>query len=126
MKTNTPNSLLRIFISSTDQVKQDLLSESIVFSAKSEGLAGATVLKGILGYGASSVIHSYKFWEITDKLPVVIELIDEEEKIRNFYDTIRPQLESMRYGCLVTIENIEVLLYKSGKNNKKSNSLKIT
>src|ERR1035437_4073355 len=110
MKTNTPNSLLRIFISSTDQVKQDLLSESIVFSAKSEGLAGATVLKGILGYGASSVIHSYKFWEIMDKLPVVIELIDEEEKIRNFYDTIRPQLESMRYGCLVTIENIEVLL----------------
>ena len=118
MKTNLPKALLRIFISSTDHIKQDLLSESIVFAAKNQGLAGATVIKGILGYGASSVIHSYKFWEVTDKLPVVIELIDEEEKIRNFYDTIRPQLEEMRYGCLVTIENIEVLLFKSGKKPK--------
>ena len=116
MKTNAQNSLLRIFISSTDHKKQNLLCDSIVFSAKNEGLAGATVLKGILGYGASSVIHSYKFWEVTDKVPVVIELIDEDVKIRSFYETIRPQLESMRYGCLVTIENVEVLLFKSGKN----------
>ena len=114
MKTNVPTALLRIFISSTDRLKQDVLSESIVFAAKREGLAGATVVKGILGYGASSVIHSYKFWEVTDKLPVVIELVDDEIKIRNFYETIRPQLEAMRYGCLVTIENVEVLLYKSG------------
>ena len=114
MKTNAPAALLRIFISSTDRLKQDVLSESIVFAAKREGLAGATVVKGILGYGASSVIHSYKFWEVTDKLPVVIELVDDEIKIRNFYETIRPQLEAMRYGCLVTIENVEVLLYKSG------------
>ena len=126
MENHTKAGILRIFISSTDQFQQSPLHEYIVLLAKKEKIAGATVLKGILGYGASSVIHSYKFWEITDKLPVVIELIDEEEKIRNFYDTIRPQLESMRYGCLVTIENIEVLLYKSGKNNKKSNSLKIT
>jgi len=116
MKTNIPTALLRVFISSTDHLKQDLLCESIVFAAKNGGLAGATVLKGILGYGASSVIHSYKFWEVTDKLPIVIEIIDEEEKIRNFYETIRPQLESMRYGCLVTIENVEVLLFKSGKS----------
>ena len=118
MKINTPTALLRIFVSSTDHLRQDILCESIVFAAKKEGVAGATVLKGILGYGASSVIHSYKFWEITDKLPVVIEIIDEEAKIRNFYETIRPQLETMRYGCLVTIENIEVLLFKSGKSKK--------
>jgi len=116
MKTNAQNALLRIFISSTDHIKQNLLCDSIVFSAKNEELAGATVLKGILGYGASSIIHSYKFWEITDKVPVIIELIDEDVKIRSFYETIRPQLESMRYGCLVTIENVEVLLFKSGKN----------
>ena len=118
MKINNPGALLRIFISSTDNIKQDLLSESIVFAAKKEGIVGATVFKGILGYGASSVIHSYKFWEITDKVPVVIELIDDEEKVRNFYEIIRPQLELMRYGCLVTIENIEVLLFKSGKSRK--------
>jgi PII-like signaling protein len=116
MRSNIPTALLRIFISSTDHLKKDLLCESIVFAAKNGGIAGVTVLKGILGYGASSVIHSYKFWEVTDKLPIVIEIIDEEEKIRNFYETIRPQLESMRYGCLVTIENVEVLLFKSGKS----------
>ena len=118
MKTNAPNALLRIFISSTDQLRQVPLSESIVFAAKKEGIEGATVFKGILGYGASSVIHSYKFWEITDKVPVVIEIIDEEEKVRNFYEIIRPQLETMRYGCLVTIENLEVLLFKSGKSRQ--------
>ncbi len=118
MEIKTPTVLLRIFVSSTDHIKQDPLCESIVFAAKNEGLAGATVTKGILGYGASSVIHSYKFWEVTDKLPVVIEIIDEEAKVRHFYETIRPQLESMRYGCLVTIQNIEVLLFKSGKKSK--------
>ena len=115
MKINSTNSLLRIFLSSTDQVKQDLLSESIVLSARKEGLAGATVFKGIMGFGASSVLHSYKFWEITDKVPAVIEIIDEEKKIREFYETIRLQLESMRYGSLVTIESIEVLMFKSGR-----------
>ncbi len=118
MKINSPNCLLRIFISSTDHLKQDLLYESIVLSAKNEGISGATVFKGILGYGASSIIHSYKFWEISDKVPVVIEIIDEEAKIRNFFRIIGPQLESMRYGCLVTIENIEVLIFKSGKSRK--------
>jgi PII-like signaling protein len=110
--------LLRIFISSTDHLKQEPICESIVIKAKNEGLAGATVIKGILGYGTSSVIHSYKFWEISDKLPVIIEIIDEEIKVRNFYELIKPQLESMRYGCLVTIQNVEILLSKSGKLKK--------
>ena len=115
MNENSQGSLLRIFISSTDHLKQDLLSESIVLAARKFGISGATVFKGIMGYGASSVIYSYKFWEISDKLPVVIEIIDEDEKIRNFYETIKPQLESMRYGCMVTIEKVEILLFKSGK-----------
>jgi len=90
MGSNSSKALLRIFVSSTDHVKHELLS----------------------------VIHSYKFWEVSDKVPVVIEIVDEEEKIRKFYEIIRPQLESMRYGCLVTIEKIEVLLSKSGKSRK--------
>lgn len=118
MKNNSTNYLLRIFISSTDKLKQDLLFESIIFLAKKEGLAGASVFKGILGYGASSVIHSNKYWEITDKVPVVIEIIDEENKIRNFFETIKPHLESMRYGCLVTLESLEVLMFKSGKKKE--------
>lgn len=117
MESNSTALILRIFISSTDKYKDGLLYEHIVFKAKEHGLAGSTVLKGILGYGASSVIHSYKFWEITEKLPTVIEIIDEEEKTLSFYETIKPVLETMRYGCLVSIEKTNILMYKTGKKH---------
>jgi hypothetical protein len=115
MENNTEAWVLRIFIGSTDQVNQSPLYEYIVLQAKKKGIAGATVTKGIMGFGASSVIHSYKFWEVSDKVPLVVELVDEEDKIRSFYETIRPQLEAMKYGCLVTMDKINVLLYKSGE-----------
>lgn len=114
MNNNSKQVRLRIFISSTDKLKHSNLSESIVYQAKRYGLAGATVTKGIMGFGASSVIHSYKYWEVSDKVPVVIEIIDEESKVKSFYEIIKPYLESMRYGCLVTTEKIDVLLYKPG------------
>lgn len=115
MENNTTALKMRIFVSSTDKYKDSLLYEYIVFKAKEFGLAGATVLKGVLGYGASSVIHSYKFWEVTEKLPTVIELIDEDVKLFAFYEKIKTVLETMRYGCLVTTEKINVLIYKTGK-----------
>jgi hypothetical protein len=107
--------ILRIYISSTDKTGQTPLSEFIVFEAKKEGIAGATVLQGILGYGASSVIHSYKFWEVSEKVPTVIELVDEETKILSFFEKLHPRLDAMKYGCLVTYEKTTVLLYKSGQ-----------
>ena len=115
MENNTEAWVLKIFIGSTDQINQKPLYEYIVFQAKKKGIAGATVTKGIMGFGASSVIHSYKFWEVSEKVPLVVELVDEEAKIRSFYETIRPQLEAMKYGCLVTMEKVDVLLYKSGQ-----------
>ena len=118
MENNTEACVLKIFIGSTDQINQAPLFEYIVFQAKKEGIAGATVTKGIMGFGASSVIHSYKFWEVSDKVPLVVELVDEEDKIRSFYETIRLQLEAMRYGCLVTMEKTNVLLYKSGEKHR--------
>ena len=115
MENNTKALLLRIFIGSTDKTKEGLLHEQIVFKAKDFGLAGATVLKGVLGYGASSVIHSYKFWEVSEKLPTIIEIIDEEQKILSFYEKIKPVLETMRYGCMVTLEETKIILFKSGQ-----------
>jgi hypothetical protein len=115
MENNSEAWALKIFIGSTDQVNLTPLYEYIVFQAKKKGIAGATVVKGIMGFGASSVIHSYKFWEVSDKVPLVVELVDEEEKIRSFYEFLRPQLEAMKYGCLVTMAKTEVLLYKSGE-----------
>lgn len=107
--------ILRVFVSSTDKVRDGLLYEHIVFKAKEFGLSGATVLKGILGYGASSIIHSIKFWELSEKVPTVIEIIDEETKILAFYKSIEPILDGMRYGCLVTTEKTDILKYKTGK-----------
>lgn len=115
MENNAEAYALRIFIGSTDQLNQKPLYEFIVFQAKKEGLAGATVTKGIMGYGASSVIHSHKFWEVSDKVPLVVELVDEEARLRSFYEIIRPQLQAMKYGCLVTMERVNVLLYKAGE-----------
>jgi uncharacterized protein len=115
MDQNTEAWVLKIFIGSTDQINQQPLYEYLVFQAKKKGIAGATVVKGIMGFGASSVIHSYKFWEVSDKVPLVVELIDEEHKIRAFYDFVSLQLEAMKYGCLVTLDKTTVLLYKSGE-----------
>jgi PII-like signaling protein len=114
MENQSSAIVLRIYLSSTDKNGNEIMYESIVFKAKEAGLPGATVIKGVFGYGASSVIHSYKFWEISDKLPVVVEIIDTEEKVMAFYESIRPTLESMRYGCLVVTERVNVLLDKPG------------
>ena len=106
--------LLRIFISNTDTFKHTLLSETIVSSAKGYGIAGATVIKGIMGYGSSSVIHSSKLWELTDKLPVIIEIIDESDKIDGFIALILPWFDLIRTGSLITVEKANVILYKQG------------
>jgi uncharacterized protein len=115
MKNNTEVSVLKFYIGSTDQVNQTPLYEYLVFQAKKKGIAGATVVKGIMGFGASSVIHSYKFWEVSEKVPLIVELVDEEDKLRDFYEGVRSQLESMKYGCLVTFSKADTLLYKPGK-----------
>ncbi len=106
--------LLRIYIGSSDKVNQQPLYEHLVFEAKKQGIAGATVIKGVLSYGASSVIHSYKFWENTDKVPVIVEIIDEKPQVDAFLATVMPLLESIRYGCLVTLDKTTVVLCKSG------------
>lgn len=118
MKTNDNAKVLRIYTSSTDKLKHTPLYEMIVYAARRQGLAGATVHKGIMGYGGSSIVHSAKFWETNDKLPVVVEIIDESPKIDAFVETITPYLEGLRYGCLITVSDAQVLFYKTG--SKKS------
>ena len=71
---------LRIYISSTDKFKHTPLYEVIVYAARRNGIIGATVLKGIMGYGASSEIYSNKLWELTEKLPLIVEIIDDPQK----------------------------------------------
>lgn len=114
MDNNSQAGILRIYVGSTDQINQQPLYEYLVFKAKKKGIAGATVTKGIMGYGASSIIHSYKFWEISEKVPLVVEFIDDEQKLKEFFGEIKPDLDTMKYGCLVIFSKTENLLYRSG------------
>ena len=108
--------LLRIFVSSTDKFKHVPIYEVLVFAAKRYNMAGATVLKGIMGFGGSSPISSMKFLDYSEKLPMVVEIIDKAEKIEKFFETIRPYFDKTKNGCVVTIEKATVVLYKTGSS----------
>lgn len=108
---------VRFYVSSTDKEGTLPVYESITLAAKRMGVAGCTVYRGIMGYGASSELRSDKFWELTEKLPVVVEIVDEEEKIEPLLQAIQPRLEALPKGCLITKERVDVLLVKQG--NKK-------
>ena len=114
MKTSK-HSILRIYASSTDKVDSKLLYQYIVELAREKNISGATVYRGIMGYGQSSEISSSRFWELTEKLPVTIELIDKTEKLEDFYIRIEEVLIEMPKGCLVLMEPVSVLLQKPGK-----------
>ncbi|MEO6812512.1 MAG: DUF190 domain-containing protein [Ginsengibacter sp.] len=113
---NNPNAkLLRIFIGESDKFKNQPLYEIFVFEAKKQGLSGATVTRGIMGFGANSKIHSAKLFDISTDLPVVIEIVDIEEKIINFVKIVEQLFEESKSGGLVTIEKADVIRYKSAK-----------
>lgn len=115
----TGYSLLKIYASSTDKIGFDLLYEHLVVLAKQKGISGVTVYRGIMGFGSSSThIDSSRFWELTEKLPVVIEMIDKSEIIEDFYQFIEKELKMLPKGCLVTLQPIEIKLQKIGNKKK--------
>ena len=113
MKKNE-QSILKIHASTTDRIGNRLFYQYVVELAREKGIQGATVYRGIMGFGSSSKISSSRFWELTEKLPVVIELVDETVKLEKFYRHIQPDLQQMPKGCLVVMEPVTVLLQKSG------------
>lgn len=106
--------MLRIYASTTDKVKHTPLYEALTYAAKRYGMAGVTVYKGIMGYGASSEIFSNKFWELSDKVPVIIELVDDPTRIDRFIERIIPWLEQLPKGCLVAVSEMDIILHKQG------------
>ncbi|MEJ2288571.1 MAG: DUF190 domain-containing protein [Deinococcales bacterium] len=100
--------LLRIFIGESDRVDHRALHEVIVERARQRGLAGATVLRGFLGFGANSRIHTSKVLRLSEDLPVVVEIVDAEEKIEAFL----PELDTMIGEGLVTLERVRVIAYR--------------
>src|SRR3954462_15628521 len=102
--------LLRIFLGESDRWQHKPLYEAIVLKARENHLAGATVLRGSMGFGKSSRLHTAKILRLSMDLPLVIEVVDSEEKIQSFL----PVLEKMMGGGLVTLEKVKVLQYRSG------------
>jgi uncharacterized protein len=101
--------LLRIFIGESDRWEGRPLYEAIVLKARELHLAGATVLRGPMGFGANSRLHTAKILRLSEDLPMVIEIVDSKEKI----DELLPQIDEMVREGLVTLENVRVLRYRS-------------
>jgi len=116
MQVEEKAALLRIFIGESDRFGQHPLYEAIVLKAREQGLAGATVLRGPMGFGHSSRLHTAKILRLSEDLPVVVEIIDSEQNITAFL----PLLEEMVKGGLVSIEEVRILRY--GPHRKLSSS----
>jgi len=105
--------LLRIFLGESDRWKHQPLYEAIVLKAREMHLAGATVLRGPMGFGKSSRLHTAKILRLSMDLPVVIEIVDAEEKIKSFL----PALDEMMKGGLVTLEKVKVIHYRADEGS---------
>ena len=99
--------LLRIFLGEDDKAGHQPLYEAIVLKAREKQLAGATVLRGPMGFGQSSHLHTAKILRLSEDLPVIIEIVDSEEKINGFL----PELDRIMGSGLVTLEKVQVLHY---------------
>ena len=105
--------LLRIFIGESDRWEHKPLYEAIVLRARELHLAGATVTRGLMGFGQTSRLHTAKILRLSMDLPLVVEIVDSEEKINAFL----PELEKMVGGGLVTMEQVKVVAYRGGTSN---------
>jgi PII-like signaling protein len=115
MLENGQASLLRIFVGEQDKIGHRTLYETILLSARKQGLAGCTVLKGVLSYGASTRIHTAKLIDISEDLPMVIEIVDKIEKINEFLPVVNALFDECGRGGLITIEKVDVLYYQPKK-----------
>jgi PII-like signaling protein len=107
--------LLRIFIGELDKHHKKPLYEEIVALARKMKIAGATVFRGILSYGASSVIHKTKIMDLSADLPLIIEIVDVENKINEFLPLLDNLFKESKCGGLITIEKVEILKYFHGE-----------
>jgi len=103
--------LLRIFIGESDRHKGKLLYEWIVIKAREEGLAGATVMRGMMGFGAHSRMHTFKIERLSQDLPIIIEIVDTREKLEKFLSLIDNEIEE----GMATLEKAQIHFYRSGK-----------
>jgi len=107
--------LLRIFIGESDMLNHVNVYEEIVIEARKAGLAGATVFKGIMGFGGNSRIHTSKILRLSEDLPLIVEIVDEEKKIEDFIPKLDQIFEKANCGGLITIEKAHIIKYRANK-----------
>src|SRR6516165_5849188 len=115
MKLEGNSRLLRIFVGEIDKIGHTPLYEVILQATRREGVAGVTVLRGIMSYGASTRIHTARLIDISEDLPIVIEIVDMEEKIDAFIVTVSQLFDECGRGGLITTEKVNVIYYKPKK-----------
>ncbi len=108
--------LLRIFIGESDKHEGKLLYEWLVLKARESGLAGATVLRGMVGFGAHSRLHTFKIERLSEDLPIIVEIVDTKEKLENFLSLI----DGIIKEGLATMEKANVRFYRSGKTKQQA------
>lgn len=118
MKLEGEGKLLRIFIGESDRWEGKPLYEAIVETVRETGLAGATVIRGIEGFGAHSRIHTARILRLSEDLPIVIEIVDRAERI----DGLLPLLDEMIQEGMVTIERVRILKYRAGREDDSGGS----
>ena len=111
MKISGDGKLLRIFVGEADRAGGRPLYEALVEKARELGLAGATAWKGIESYGATSRIHTARILRLSEDLPVLIEIVDTEDRIRDALPHLEELIEASGGGCLVTLEKAEIIRY---------------
>lgn len=110
MQLPQDGTLLRIFIGEADRYAGRPLYEWIVLQAREQGLAGATVLRGMMGFGARThQIHTFRFDTLSEDLPIVVEIVDSSENLEKFLELIEPRIKA----GLVTLEKAQVRIYRS-------------
>jgi uncharacterized protein len=114
MKIEGEGQLLRIFIGESDHWEGRPLYEAIVLIAREQGLAGATVLRGIEGFGADSRMHTVKVLRLSEDLPIVVEIVDGAERIQAFL----PTLDKMVTEGMITLEKVNVLAYRHNQGSQ--------
>lgn len=114
MTTPQDRYLLRIYVGESDRYGHHPLYEAIVLKARECGLAGATVLRGVMGFGKNSVLHTAKILRLSEDLPMVVEIVDSLEKVEEFL----PLLDEMISDALVTIEKVKTIHYDGGRFSK--------
>ncbi|HXF40568.1 MAG TPA: DUF190 domain-containing protein [Blastocatellia bacterium] len=108
MKISEDGQLLRIFIGESDRWQGKPLYEAIILKAREMGIAGATMMRGLMGFGAASRIHTAKILRLSEDLPIVVEIVDSADKI----DALVPVIEEMVEEGLITLEKVRVIQYR--------------